>query len=88
MGVSVPKMAHPDTVHGFLLDIGRRHADEAVTRVVVGVNQVLDDIYPAHAAAVRQIYPYPGLDGLIESLHYGSILFTLTGKVLNTVTFH
>ena len=88
VGVSVPKMAHPETVLVLFLDIGRRHADGAVARVVVGVNQVLDDFYPAHGAAVRQICPYPGLDSPIKSLHHGRILFALTGKVLDTDAFH
>ena len=88
MGVSVPKKAHPETVIVLFLDIGRRHAYGAVARVFVGVNQVLDDIYSAHGAGVRQICPYSGLDGPIESLHHGSFLFALTGKVLDTVTFH
>ena len=86
--VSFPKKAHPETVLVFLLDIGRRHADGAVARVVVGVNQVLDDIYPAHGAAVRQICQYPGFDSPIESLRHGRLLFALTGKLLNTVAFH
>ena len=81
-------MAHSTTVLVYFLDIGRRHADEAVARVIVGVNQVLDDIYPAHGAAVRQICQYPNLNGLIESLHYCRLLFALTGKVLDTKAFH
>ena len=88
VGVSVPKKAHPETVFVFLLDIGRGHADGAVARCVVGVNQVLNDIYPAHGAAVRQICPYPGLDGLIKSLHHGRLLFAFTGKMLDTMAFH
>ena len=52
ISVSVSEEAHPETVLVLLLDIGRSHAVGAVTRVVVGVNQVLDDIHPAHSAAV------------------------------------
>ena len=81
-------MAHTETVFVHLLDIGRRHANWAVARVVVNVNQVLDDIYPAHGAAVRQMWPYPGLEGSIESLIHFRLLFALTGKVLDTVGFH
>ena len=88
VGVSVPKKANLETVLVLLLDIGRRHADEAVARVVVGVNQVLDDIHPTHGAAVLQICPYPGLDIPIKSLHQGRLLLAFTGKVLNTVAFH
>ena len=88
VGVSVPKNAHPETVLVFLLDIGRRHADGAVARVVVLVNQVLDDIYPAHGAVVRQICPYFGLESPIKSRYYGHLLFAFTGKVLNTVAFN
>ena len=86
--VFVPKKAHSETVLVFLLDIGRRHADGAVARVVVGVNQVLDVIYPAHGTAVRQICPYPGLDSPIKSLHNGRLLFALNGKVLDTVALY
>ena len=88
MGVAVPKKVHPETVFVLLLNINRQHADGAVPRVFLGVNQVLDDIYPAHGAAVRQICPYPGLDSPIKSLHHGRLLFALTGKVLDTVAFH
>ena len=88
VGVSVPKKSHPETVLVLLFDIGRRPADGAVARVVLGVNQVLDDVYPAHGASVRQIYQYPGLDGLIESLYHGRLLVALTDKVLDTVAFH
>ena len=59
-----------------------------VVRVVVGVNQVLDNIQPTQIAAVRQICPYPGLDNLVESLYYGRLLLALTGLVLDTVAFH
>ena len=69
-------------------DIGRSHADGAVARVVVGVNQVLDDIHPAHGPAVREICPYPGYDGAVESLYYGRLLLAFTGKVLNTMALH
>ena len=88
MGVSVPKEAHPESVLVLLLDIGQRHADGAVARVVVGVHQVLDDIHQTHGATVRQICPYPGLDGAVKSLHHGRLLLDLTGKVLNTVALH
>ena len=56
--------------------------------MVVKVYQVLDDIHPTHGATIRQICPYPGLDGLIESLYHGRLLFAFTGKVLNTVAFN
>ena len=56
--------------------------------MVVGVNQVLDDIHPAHSAAVRKICPYPGLDGSIESLYHGRLLLALSGKVLDTVALY
>ena len=88
VSVSVSEKAHPETVVVLYLDIGRSHADGAVARVVVGVNQVLDDIDLAHGAAVRQICPYSGLDGSVESLYHGRLLFALTGKVLNTVALH
>ena len=88
VGVSVSKKAHSETVLVLFLDSGRRHADGAVLRVVVGVNQVLDDIYPAYGVAVKQICLCPALDGPIESLHHGRLLFALTGKVLDTVAFH
>ena len=70
------------------MDIGRSHADGGVARVDVGVNQVLDDIHPAHGAAVRQIFSSPGLDGSVKSLYNGRLLFALTGKVLDTVALH
>ena len=88
VSVSVSKQAHPKTVLVLLFDIGRRHADEAVARFVVGVNQVLDDIHLAHGAAVRQICPYPGFDGAVESLYHGRLLLAFTGKVLNTMALH
>ena len=59
-----------------------------MAQVVVGVNQVLDDIHPAHGAAVRQISPYPGLDGSVESLYHGRLLLALTGKVLDIVALY
>ena len=88
VSVSVSEQAHPKTVLILFFDIGRSHADGAVARVVVGVNQVLDDIHPAHGPAVGQIYPYPGLDGLVESLYHGRLLLALTRKVLNTVALN
>ena len=88
VGVFVFTKAHPDTFLILLLDIGRHHADGALPRMVLSVNHVLDNIYSAHDAAVRQICPYPGLDCLIESLHHGRLLFALIGKVLDTVAFH
>ena len=88
MGVAVPEQVHPETVLVRFLDIGQSHADGAVARVVVGVNQVLEDIHSAHGASVRQICPYLGLDVPIESLHHGHLLFALTGKALNTLAFH
>ena len=57
VGVAVPEEAHPETVLVILMDICRRHADRTAARVIVRVNQVLDDINPAHSAAVRQICP-------------------------------
>ena len=88
VSVSVSEQAHLKTVLVIFFDIGRRYADGAVARVVVGVNQVLDDIHPAHGAAVRQICPYPGFDGAVESLYHGRFLLAFSGKVLNTVAFH
>ena len=88
VGVSVPEKSHQETVLGLLLDICRSDADEAVARVVVGVDQVLDDIHPAHGAYVRQIYPYPGLDGAVESLYHGRLLLALIGKVVDTMALH
>ena len=88
VSVSFLKRAHPETVLVLLLDTGLRHVDKAVTRVVVGVDQVLDDIHSTHGAAVRQICPYPCFDGLMESFHHGRLLFALTVKVLDTVAFH
>ena len=88
MGVSVPIETHPETVLILLLDIGRRHANGAMAQVVVSVNQVMDDIHSAHGAAVRQICPYFGLNGSVESLYHGRLLLDLTGKVLETVAFH
>ena len=88
MDIAILEETHPETVFDYLLDIGRFHADGAVARVVVPVNQVLDDIYPAHRAAVRQICPYPGHNGPIESFHHGRVFIALTGKVLDTVAFH
>ena len=79
MGIAVLEQAHRKAVFVFLMDIGWRHADEAVARVVVGVNQVLDDIYPPHGNAVNQICPYPSFDGLVESLYPGCLLLALTG---------
>ena len=49
---------------------------------------MLDDIYLAHGAAIREICPYTGLDGSIKSLNYGRLLFAFTGKVLNNVAFN
>ena len=72
----------------FLLGISRRHADKAVSLVIVGVDQVLDDIHPTHGAGVRQICPYLNFDNSIESLHHGSPLIALTGQVLDSVAFH
>ena len=88
VSVSVPKTAHPKPVLVLLIDIGRRHTDGAVVRVVLWVDQVLNDIHPTHGAAVGQICPYPGFYVPIESLHHGRRLFALTGKVLDTVAFH
>ena len=48
VGVSVPEAAHPESVLVRLLDIGWRHADGAVERMVVGVHQVLDAVHPTH----------------------------------------
>ena len=61
VGVGVPVEAHPKADFVCLVDIGRRHADGAVARMVVCVHHFLDDIYLAHDASVRQICPYPGL---------------------------
>ena len=88
VGVSVPKTSHLETVLVLFLAIGRRHADGLVAQVVVRVNQVLVNIYQSHGAAVRQIYPYPNLDGPIESLQNGRLLFPLTSKGLDTLAFH
>ena len=83
--VSFPKKAHPITVNVLLLNIGRRHADGEVARVVLGLNEVLDDILPTHGAALRQICPYPGFDNLIESLHNNRCFIERIGKVLDIV---
>ena len=88
MGVSVPKMAQLESVFVLRLDIGRRHADGAVSRVVVGVDQVLDDVHPTHGASVRQICPYHGFDGAVKSLFHGCLLLAFTGKMLDTVTYY
>ena len=88
VGVSVPEEAQPNTVFVLLLDIGRRNADGAAAGVVVGINQVGNNIHPAHGAAVRQICSYFGLDCLFESLDHGRLLIAFTGKMLNTVAFH
>ena len=88
VSVSVSEKANPETVFVCLLEIGRNHADGAVARVVLGVTQVLDDIHPAHGTAVRQICPYPGLDGSVKSLYNGRLLLALTGKVMDTVALH
>ena len=88
VGVFVPEEAHPKSVLVLLMDIGRRHADGAVARVVVGVHQVLDDVHTTHGAAVLQIYPYLGFAGAVKSLHHGCLLLDFTGKVLDTVALH
>ena len=88
MGVAVLEQAQPTTVLIRFLGIGRSHADGAVTRVVVGVKQVLNVIYPEHGAAVRQICPSTGREGPIESLNHGRLLFAVTGKMLDPVEFH
>ena len=88
MVIAVPVQAHPETVFVFLSDIGWRHADEAIARVVVGGNQTLDNIYLLHGAEVRQLCPYPGFDGSVELLHNGRLLLALIGQVLNTLAFH
>ena len=88
VSIFVFEKAHPETVFVLLLDIGPSHADGAVARVVVGVNQVLDDINQAHCAAIRQVCPYPGFDGSVKSLYNGHILFALTGKVLDIVSLY
>ena len=56
--------------------------------MVVGVNQVLDDIHPAHGSAVPQICPYSGLDGSVKSRYHGCLLLAFTGKVLDTVALY
>ena len=56
--------------------------------MVVSFNQVLDDIHPAHSAAVRKICLYPGLDCAIEALQDGRLLLAYTGKVLDTAVLH
>ena len=53
-GIAVSEKAHPETVLIFCLDIGRSHVDLALAWVVVGVNQFMDDIHPAHGAAVQK----------------------------------
>ena len=52
LSVSVSEKAHPETVFVLLLNIGRSHVDGTVSRMVVSVNKVLDDIHPAHGVAV------------------------------------
>ena len=86
VSVSVSEEAHSETVLVLLLDSGRSDADGAVARVVVCVNHVVDVINPAHG--VRQICPYPALDGSVESLFRNCRLLALTGKVLDTVALH
>ena len=88
ISVAVFEESHTETILVLLLDIGRSHADGALARVVEGVYQVLDDIHPGHGAAVRQIYPYAGLDGAVKSLHHDRLLLAFTGKVLDIVAFH
>ena len=77
--VFVCEEAQSETVFSFQLDLSRRHADDAVARVVVSVNQVLNDIYLAHGAAVRLIYLYFGLDDSVKSLYHGRVLIAFTG---------
>ena len=72
----------------FFLKIGRRHSDGAVAQLVVNVHQILDHIYLANGAAVRQICPYPSLDSSVESLYHINLLIVLTGKVLDFVTLY
>ena len=88
VSVSVSKEAHPKSDIVLRLDIGRSHTDVAVARVVVRVNQVLIDIFPAHGAAGRQIYLYSDLDGAVEFLYHGRLLLALSSKVLNTMVLH
>ena len=88
VGVAVHEEAHPETILIFPLDIVRRHADGAVVGVIVRVDHVLDDIYPAHGAAVRQICLYTSLDGAVEPLHHSRLLLALICKVNDTVTVH
>ena len=59
-----------------------------MARVVVGDHQVLDDIHPPHGAAIRQVCKYPVLDGAVEPLHHGCLLFALTCDVLDTMALH
>ena len=80
LGVSVPEEAHPESVLVLLQDIGRRHADGVVARVVVRVHQVLDDINPTHGATVRQICQYSGLDNAVKWLLYVRFLLGLMTK--------
>ena len=88
VGVFVPKKGAFRVNSNFFLYIGRRHADGAVARMVVGVHQVLDDIHPTHGAMVRQKCLYAGLDVAGKSLHHGRLFLALTGKVLNTVALY
>ena len=87
MNVAAPEEAHPETVLVFLQNISRRNADGAVARIIVVINQVLYYITPTHGAPVRQICPYPGLDGPVKSLYHARLLLVFTGKVLDTVAF-
>ena len=88
VSVSLSEKSHQETVLVLFLDIGRRNADKPIAWVVLGINKVLDDIYPAHGASVRQICPYPGLDGEVKLLYHSCLFFALTDKMLNTVALH
>ena len=87
MGVYLRKKANPETVFVFILDIGRRHADEVVARVVSA--STMSWIMSAQSTVPRSVQClYHSLNGPIESLHHGRRSFALTGKVLDIVAFH
>lgn len=75
--VVVSENAHLKTVLVLFLNIGWRHADEAVAQVIVFVNLVFNDIYLAHGAAILQICPYFSQDNAVKLLYYNRLLLAL-----------
>ena len=86
--VFVSNEAHSETVLVYLLDIGRRHVDRAMERVVFGVNQIQNDIQIAHGTPVRQVYLYPARNSSIKLFYHGRVMLSFTRKVLDTVTIY